>query len=62
MSESKLDCSKCSHRKWEEGDREHSPPGYGVYYCDLTETGALPEDIAKGKTFQRAEDCKLVTV
>lgn len=51
-----MDCSKCKHRKWEEGDREYSPPGYGVYYCDLAPSHeALREDVGKGK--ERPTSC-----
>lgn len=44
-----MDCSKCKHRVWEEGDHSETPPGYGVYYCDLTKSGILKEEAAKGK-------------
>jgi len=30
-------CHQCEHRKWEDGDRDYSPPGYGTYYCELTD-------------------------
>ena len=53
-----MDCSKCKHRKWEEGDYEYSPPGYGTYYCDLTTNGALSEAVGKGQ--ERPTDCSLV--
>lgn len=42
-------CNECEHRKWEEGDHSESPPGWGVYYCDLTTSGCLDEDEGKGK-------------
>lgn len=53
-----MKCNVCPHRQWEEGDREHSPPGYGVYFCDLTEFGALSEAVAKGDS--EPSDCPLL--
>ena len=46
-----MKCNECSHRGWEEGDREYSPPGYGTYYCDLRaySLSSLKEDEATGE-------------
>ena len=43
-------CSECTHREWQEGDREHSPPGYGIYFCNLFPfpDGGLSEKVAYG--------------
>ena len=41
-------CSECEHRRWEEGDPEYSPPGYGEYYCGVVISGCLSEEVAKG--------------
>lgn len=45
-----MDCSKCKHRKWDEGDHSESPPGYGVYYCNLAPSHeSLCEAVGKGR-------------
>lgn len=56
-------CNKCDHRTWQEGDREYSPPGYGIYYCAMVAFpgGALTEAQAKGRDAPPA-DCWLRTV
>lgn len=52
-------CSSCPHRKWEEGDHSETPPGYGVYYCDLVPPpDALPMLVAYGK--ERPNNCPLI--
>ncbi len=49
-----MDCSKCKYRQWEEGDHSESPPGYGIYYCELADRG-LTEEVSKGQ--KRPENC-----
>lgn len=53
-----MKCNECQHRVWQEGDYDHSPPGYGVYFCALTEFGSLPEAVAKGDA--EPTDCPLM--
>ena len=45
----KMQCKDCEHRKWEDGDREFSPPGWGVYYCELTDI-TLGRELVSGGT------------
>ena len=30
-----LNCNQCKHKKFEQGDLEYCPPGWGVYFCDI---------------------------
>lgn len=43
-------CPSCEHRQWEEGDHAETPPGLGIYFCDLMPFpgGGLAEAEAKG--------------
>ena len=51
-----MDCKNCQHKQWEEGDIEYSPPGWGVYICQLSNE-VLPED--KAKQQGRLDSCPL---
>ena len=42
-----IECKTCEHKKWEDGDPEICPPGYGNYYCGLTKRGAIPDKYLK---------------